>query len=195
MSRRRYNGITMGAVGAVKLAQRGIGQFDWTSLLNPAGLGYDIGREAGNDLTRDVTNATVLTPLSDADARELTVVGSFKVNVNDALNLRSTAEVRSDNILAQMSRGEIVQVLDRADGIFVMVRRANGQTGWAAANSQDGSKKYLVSLQQALDPLETQPVDEGELDEPKPKSSIFAKAVGLLIPVAGGLLAYKHSQI
>lgn len=201
MSRRRYPGITMGAVA---LGRRGIGQFDWTSLLNPAKLGYDLGTGAGAE-ARDQMQAQ-LTPATNVELQTGTGPSQEIAKVNaTGLRMRSTAEIRSDNIIATLDYGELVLPLGKTSGIFELVRRGGdkGNTaGWVAMQAPDGSKQYLIGQDDALDPADVAS-SEGyiELGENEGGGGggggggILQTLATLAIPITGGLLAWKHRSM
>lgn len=201
MSRRRYPGIT---IGAVALGRRGIGQFDWTSLLNPAKLGYDIGREAGTDVQDDLS--AQLTPMTTTDIQTGTGQTQEIAKVNaTGLRMRSTAEIRSDNIIATLNYGELVLPLGKTSGIFEAVKRSGengGLTGWVASHDPNGSKQYLIGQNDALEPADVTSSDDYiELEDGEGSGGggggggILQTIATLAIPIAGGLLAWKHRSM
>ncbi len=212
MSRRRYPGITMGAVA---LGRRGIGQFDWTSLLNPAKLGYDLGKETGTQVQEGLQ--AQLTPMTTTQIQTGTGQTQEIAKVNaTGLRMRSTAEIRSDNIIGTLDYGELVLPLGKTSGIFEAVKRGGdkgGLSGWVASQSLDGTKQYLIGQDDALDPPDTDSSDsyiELDPDEGKKSGGGILKTIVALallwglapaaryrtaLPVGGGLLAWKHRSM
>jgi hypothetical protein len=195
MSRRRYQGITM---GAVNLGRRGIGQFDWTSLLSPMALGYDVGK-SGADAVQTATQSQ-LTPATTTDLQTDTGPTQEYAKINaTGLRMRSTAEIRADNIVATLNYGETVALLGKSSGIFELCRRSaenGGQAGWVASHDPNGNKQYLIGPQDALDPPQaTTPTIELPDTGGGGGGGILSTIVSLALPVAGGLLAWKHRSM
>lgn len=83
------------------------------------------------------SNKKPTSPVSKEQSnKQAGAVNEIKIGIKvkaSTLNMRSTAEIRADNIVGQLSRGEMLQVVKK-EGEWYKVKEKNGREGFVSAS-------------------------------------------------------------
>jgi SH3 domain-containing protein len=118
---------------------------------SPSGIldPYKLGKDVGSAVVGKMGDGTggALSPATSGDVDTPRV----RVNVDDSLKVHDAPSVNAPTV-GQLSPGQIVTLTGRSSDVFYEMKADDGLTGWVASRDPNGTKRYLLRLNEPYTP-------------------------------------------